>query len=555
MVKKRKKQMLFHTIKRYAIENKSLLIICVGYVALLLSVISWGIPNNSHPYTYHMDEWHQLQAVKATFKNLTPNIEGAAHGTIFHFLLTGIYLVPFYIFGIINPFIIKSGLSAIPMQANLFELLRLNTLLFGIGSLFILNHIIKKYFKINPTVTLVLFTFTPVWIYLSNYFKYDIALTFWILTTIFFLLKFGSKPNVRNYIVAGIAASLTLAVKLSALPLLPIYIFGFFYFTEPKRRQYKTLFVGAITFVAVFLLVGIPDVLLGKANYGDFLSSNLIATSTTTGNFILDYRPWWLYILLRVMPLDFGHGFFVIFLMSILYWTVIFIKKISTKDMLLIKNMLFIFISLVVFAASLWPLQIGATGNRLLVLLPFLAIASGVFLPHIKIRVSRWGRRVVVLLIIFILSLQLLESLAIIYIKNGTDARQASSAWLVDNVRKGSMIGIENIPIYQLLPDVALKEFYEKQNNPTVKTNFNYEVIDASTKELPSIIIVTNKELEGEYLKKSPKKDLLKRLDREGYVVKREFKPSPLLYFIMENELQMFTSGLVPIPTITIYIK
>ena len=237
-IKKKEKRSIYQNIKNYLIDNKSFVIISLLYAVLSISVIDWGIPNNQHPFTYHMDEWHQLQSVRATFKYLTPNIEGAAHGTIFHFVLSGIYLAPFYLLRIVDPFLIKSGLSEIAMQAKLFEILRLNTLMFGLLSLFILNEITKKYFKINPIFTLIFFALTPLWINLSNYFKYDIALVFWILMAIFFILKFGSRPSLRNYIYAGIACALALATKLSALPLFPIYFFSFFYFLPRNKRKY-----------------------------------------------------------------------------------------------------------------------------------------------------------------------------------------------------------------------------------------------------------------------------------------------------------------------------
>lgn len=547
---------ILHFLYSYYKENKSLFIILGCYSILMISIIDWGIPNNKHPFTYHMDEWHQLQAVKNTFKHLTPNIEGSAHGTLFHFFLSGVYLIPFYLFGIIDPFVIKSGLTAISMQAKLFEILRLNTILFGCLSLFVLNGIIKKFFKINPTATFILFIFTPVWIYLSNYFKYDIALTFWILLSIFFLLKFGSNPTLKNYVVAGIACALALAVKLSALPLLLIYIFSFFYFTDSKKIAYHNFLIGILVFIGVFLIAGIPDILLGKANYSDFLASNLSGLSSVSNNFLLTYRPWWVYTFLVVMPVNFGRAFFIVFLLSVIYWTVVSLKKICIKDVSSIKNEFFILISFFIFVLSLWQLQTGANGNRLLVLLPFLAILSGSFLHAIKFyKFSLWRKRTMIILLSSVLVLQLIESCAIIYIKNETDVRQLSSIWLTNNIKRESIIGVENIPIYQLLPDIIVKEFYGKQENPELETYFNVKVIDVSTKKLPDIIIISNREFEGKYLKKSAKKNLLQKMNQEKYILKKEFKPPQILYLLMKNELHMNTSGLVPIPTISIYVK
>jgi len=206
----------------YLLRNKFLLGVLFFYALLMLSIIDWGIPNQDHPFTYNMDEWHQLQAVRATFKNLSPNVPGSAHGTMFQFILTGIYLIPFYILKIINPFEITSSVSSLIMQHRLFEVLRLNTLIFGLLSIFFIAKIAKEYLKINQNTVVVLFVFAPLWLSLSNYFKYDIALVFWLILSLFYLLKFGSKPTFRKYLLAGIFCSLSVATKISALP-----IFGF----------------------------------------------------------------------------------------------------------------------------------------------------------------------------------------------------------------------------------------------------------------------------------------------------------------------------------------
>jgi len=106
-----------------------------------------------------------------------------------------------------------------------------------------------------------------------------------------------------------------------------------------------------------------------------------------------------------------------------------------------------------------------------------------------------------------------------------------------------------------MLPDVVLKEYYEKREYPTKATMYSYEVISYKSHTLPDIIIITNQELEGEYVKESEKKWLLKRLQTEGYSLRKEFKPNYILYLVMQNELNIQKSGLIPIPTITIYEK
>jgi hypothetical protein len=117
------------------LHNKLVTIIIVIYILLMLSIINWGNPNLNHPYNYHMDEWHQFMAVKSLYQHGTPNVEGAAHGTVFQFILSGIYLVPFIMLHIIHIGLLKVSLVE---QNTLFIILRINTLLFGILSLIVI---------------------------------------------------------------------------------------------------------------------------------------------------------------------------------------------------------------------------------------------------------------------------------------------------------------------------------------------------------------------------------------------------------------------------------
>lgn len=541
---------MFRKIIDYIILNKIVVGIILLYALVMVSVIDWGIPNLNHPYNYHMDEWHQLQSIKAIFKYGSPNVSGAANGTVFQFLLSGIYLSPFALFKIIDPFSIKSGVESLLMQKKLFEILRLNTLIFGVLSLFVLSNLVKKYFKITSILPLIFFAVNPLWLALSNYFKYDIALTFWIITSLFYLLKYGSKPTLKNYAIVGIFCSFAVATKISALPLLIIYIFSFFYFnySKRKRKKYRDLLIGLAVFIGIFLTFGIPDLILQRGDYSEYLYSNLLRDPVIFDNFIFEYKPWWVYLFAKMIPIDFGYVFSGVFFSSLIYWSVKLIPKIIKLNFKTFRNEMFIFISMILFALSLIPLQFGANGNRLLVLLPFFAIFSSLLvlriikqLPSLKIYIYT------ILILLFVL--QFIQSFSMVHIKWQDDVRELSSVWITKNVNKGRVIGIEDIPIYQLLPDLIVKEFYSN----SVNNRFKYEIINDKSPSLPDIVVITNREFDLNYVKKSPKKFLIARLDKEGYRIIREFKPPQVLYKIMGNEFAFYSSGIIPIWTITIY--
>jgi hypothetical protein len=550
---KRKLLDCYSSLVGWIFKNKYLSVILVIYAVLMLSNINWGIPNPAHPFNYQMDEWHQLQAVRSTFKDFSANVPGAAHGTMFYFILSGLFLVPFFLFGVINPFIMKSSVDLLPMQQRLFEILRLDTLIFGLLSIFVIAKIAKDHLRISPTVTAILFAVSPLWLAMSNYFKYDIALTFWIILSILFLLKYAERPTLRNYIFAGIFCSLTIATKISALPLFIIYIFSFFWFSKKSKQKLRELGLGLLTFVVVFIPLGIPDLILGRGDYGEFLYSNLVTGPNSYGNLLTGFKVWWQYLLLKIFPINFGYVFFAIYILGTVYWLISIINNFFHKRFFKLRVEFFLVICLLLFSSSLISLGIGANGNRLLVLLPFFALLSAAFIQRIKTLFTNYFELKII--IFFIIIVQLFQSMIMVYIKWIPDVRQISSQWMLDNLKKNTLIGVENIPIYQMLPDIIVKDFYTKERIHNYQTDFKYQIIDSLSKTLPSTIVITNKELELNFLKESPKRLLIQRLMKEKYKEVIEFKPPEILYLFTENYLNFSVSGLGPIPTISVFEK
>lgn len=519
----------------------------------MLSIISWGVPSETRPFTYNMDEWHQLSSVRALFRYGTPNIPGAAHGSIFQFFLSGIYLIPFTVLEFVNPFVIHSSIANPTMQETLFIILRSNTLLFGILSIVILAIIAKKYFNSNSIFTAILVINTPIWLTLSSYFKYDIALVFWITLSILSLLHYAKYPTLKNFIFSAIPCALALATKVSAIPMLAIYVFAFFWFTPHWRKKHKYLILGILVFCAIFITLGIPDLAFRFRDYAEYLSSNLISSVQNDGNYLLRISNKWIYILLVLFPMIFGHIFYVLFFTAFIYWFMQIIKWFYFRKDTDHKNDVFLFFSLFTFLLSLIPIGLGASGNRSLVLIPFLALLSAKFITNL-LKFGKHKIYFVISLGILIL-LQFYESSVVIYSKYEKSVLQKSSEWMVKNIPKGAIIGIENIPIYQTLPDVVLREYYLLQENKYTKTNYEYKVIDRSSEKLPKVVIVTNKYVHEKYLIKSPKKDLLNRLKKENYKVVKEFMPSPQLYQLFYNDLDYYLSGLNFVLPVTIYEK
>lgn len=549
------------------LKFKGVLSVVILYVLLLLSVITWGIPGSGHPFNYFMDEWHQSQSVRDLFKLGTPNVQGAANGSILQFFLSGIYLIPFYIFHIINPFAIKSSVTNLQIQNILFQVLRLNTLFFGVGSIITIAYIAKKYFKSNIFIVSFLFAFNPLFIMLSNYFKYDIALIFWIIISFLFLLRYVEKPSVQNFVLGGFFIGLSLSTKLlTPLPLVAVYITSFFLFTNSFKNNLKILFYGLLVCTSTYLLSGNPDILLGRGSLNGYLYSNIVLAPSITANYNLG-SGWWSYLTFKLYPVLFGRILYSLFLLGIAWGFIILIKsgfiliKRPKKYLINVFNNnkfnIVLMLCGIFFYASLIPIKIQATNNRILVLLPFIVIISALLINKLHDLFQRKHLSTLfIFLIAILLVFQLLETISWFSVKWGIDPRRASSIWILGNIPPKSTIGIENIPIYQFLPDIVEKEFYFMQYNIKGKYNYGYEVISNKNTKFPKFVVITNGDIEYKYLKKSEKKELLIKLKDLGYKKVIVFNPNFKYFKYLNNELEYYLSGLIQSPnTISIYEK
>lgn len=333
--------------------------------------------------------------------------------------------------------------------------------------------------------------------------------------------------------------------------MLLIYIASFFWFTQHWQKKYKRLILGVAVFLAIIILFGIPDLIFRWNDYMEYLYSNLVSTVKTDSDYLLGFSNKWIYMAFTLYPMVFGHVFYVLFFIAFTYWSVQIAIWFYSRKYADHKTDIFLFFSLVVFLLSLIPLGLGATGNRLLVLLPFLCLLTAKFLINL-FQFGRCKTYLFVLLSVLVL-LQLYESSVVIYTKYTKNVLQKSSEWIVENVPKGTAIGIENIPIYQTLPDIVLKEYYLSMTSKNTKTNFKYEVVDVLSEKLPKIVIISNRYFHEKYMIESPKKNLLIRLEKEKYKIIEEFVPNKQLYKLFYNDRDYYLSGLNFVLPITIY--
>lgn len=555
------KNLSLHKSLKLVLKNKWIVMLIVVYSAFVLSVISWGIPNITHPFTYHMDEWHQLEAVRAVFKFGTPNVSGAANGSMFQFFLTGLYLIPFIISHIANVFAIKSSVTNLSIQTTLFEVLRFNTFIFGISSILVFTFIVKKFFKINTLLTVFLFIFNPLFITLSNYFKYDIAVLFWVLVSSLFMLRFIEKQKTLDYLLAGIFSALTLATKLEPFNLLLVYVAIFFLFMPKFTQKFRVLFSGVFLYLVVFVSFGIPDIILRKGSLVEYLSSNLASVPNTTSDIFKLGMNYWVYFITTLYAVSFGRVFYFAFVVAVILGTVILFRRVVIKKESLSKiinkhkYLLVVLLIIISYAVSLIPMRIGAVANRLLPLLPFMAIVAGCFVTYSYKKLNNKIFRIffIVLIIIF-LAIQFVESYSWNTLKIANNPKVVSSNWILKKIQPKTLIGLENIPIYQFLPDNVLNEFYLNQYGRGANNKYRYEVINSQTKNFPKVVILTNDYFDTNYLVISDKKLIVQKLIKQNYIKVATFTPYNPLFTFFNNRLEFYMAEILPLPdSISIY--
>jgi len=537
-------------------NNLAVLLLLVIYIVSMLVVINTGIPNQAHPFPYQMDEWHQLQSVRNVFKFGTPNMISSANGSMFHFFYSGIMLLPFIALKIVNPFAIKSSLDSISMQRVLFIIFRLNTLFFGVLTLVLISKI-AKILRLNSPMAVLLFFLTSAWLVLSNFFKYDIALTFWIVLSMFYLIKYSISPTLRNFTISSLLAGLAFSVKVSGLPLLPIIILAYLFFTPSIRKNIKVLLLGVSIYLFTVVFFGIPDLIFGGRNMWQYIYDNVIKApgSLSTFNF---GQPILSFTVLNRLPVIFGHLFYVLSFFSFIYFLIITVSHYLHKQYKEFKFELFLVLSFLIFTLSILLLGLTLSANRALVILPFMVVFCLYFLRDLFrfLQAKSVLRLIIIIFFVLFLVIQTTESYLWLYLKMSPLPEQTSSAWILKNIPKGANIGLENIPLYQFEPDFILKEFYQKQYNSKANTRYRYLIVNNKTNKLPSYVILSNVYFEKKYLKVSDKNNLVYKMKQEGYRDIKNFSIELPIYSRFDSNYYTPYFGLLAYPeTISVFSK
>lgn len=397
------------------------------------------------------------------------------------------------------------------------------------------------------------------WLVLSNFFKYDIALTFWITLSFLFFIKYRFYPSSRNFFLACIFSGLAFAVKVSAIPLIAIIPLAHFLFNPKPFNKYKDLAVGVFLYLLSAVFFGLPDIVFQGRSMYDYVYSNIISGPQYLSEiYKLDNSSLFALTVLHKLPAMFGHTLYFLSIPAVIFVVYLTFKDFRTRKFQEFKLNVFILLSFLIFSVGFIPLGLTISANRVVVLLPLILIIDGIAIQNL---LSAFKNKIVIkraitLVILSVLVLQIFESYLWVQVKVSPLPEVTSSDWIIKQIPSEASIGLENVPIYQFEPDFILKEFYDKQYHPNIKTRYYYFIVDKKTKKLPKYIILSNIHYEKKYLTKSDKNDLVRRILADGYHQIAYFPLTIPFYKYFDSEFYFPFLGLFTYPDgITIFKK
>jgi hypothetical protein len=425
-----------------AAPRNIILILILGLgLFLRLEGIQWGLPNPSHPYSYHPDEsliLRHLSYMSPSSLNPHSFVNPSLH---------------FYTFGIVYQGMrwtmgISSLKGTVPTHdlARIFLGGRILTAFMGVASIFFLYWIARRWYgEITALLRALFLTILPLHVVHSHYLTVEVPSSFWTLIAFIFFTRIEQTNRVRTYIGGGVASGFAAASKYTGILCVPVLLIGHLFIHRKKKM--KALWDRKVIFylIAAFLAfaLGTPYFFLAPGEvYKDIrilLETNIHATKASYPFFSLLF-----------------YGFATPMLLGFLFGVIIAIYKRKAADIFLLAYIALAF--LLIFYA-------GTPFSRHVVLAaPFMVLlAARSFSPLFERNFwkgyKKWIAGVLALLMVFICLWTFLYSLGYVRLMAGRDIRDTAAEWIDSQLPSGSSLGVSrpwfytpplNWPRYQI---------------------------------------------------------------------------------------------------------
>lgn len=434
--------------KQYKYEAYLLIIICIAFYLRTFN-INWD-----NGYYFHPDERALIMtSLPVQFPTNLADILSVESSLNPHFFAYGslpIYLLKICaeIFGLINPVLKAYG--------GIHIVGRLISASFDTATVFVVYLICAKLFsKKVGLLSSLLYCFSVLPIQLSHFFAVDTILTFFMTTTILWLIHFTKKPSNKNAFFAGIFFGFSLSTKISALILIPVIIISLMLslHQNKKNKRIKSKNIEeAIIFTLSSAIIFFCTQPYAIIDFREFAQQTTAQTQMSNNAFIFPYtlqyvgKIPYLYELKNIFLWGLGPVIGLLSASGIVYMT---LKQ--GKKIVFMLPAVFLFVYFFIFG----KFAVGFI-RYMLPVYPMFTIFAGWFLSEIVIKFipKKYFKnylitKSLIFLLVMIISIYPVSFLSI-YLHANT--RIQASDWINKNIPQGSRLAIEHwddsLPVY-----------------------------------------------------------------------------------------------------------
>ncbi len=411
--------------RKIAAPRNIILILILGVgLFLRLEGIQWGLPNSSHPYSYHPDEsliLRHLSYMSPTSLNPHSFVNPSLH---------------FYTFGIVYQGMrwtmgIASLKGNVPPDdlARIFLGGRILTALMGVASIFFLYWVGRRWYgEKTALLGAFLLTILPLHVVHSHYLTVEVPSSFWTLIAFVFFTRIEPSNRLGAYIGGGVFSGFAAASKYTGILCIPALLIGHLFIHRKKKMRALWDRRVLIFLIASFLAfaLGTPYFFLAPGEvYKDIqmlLATNIHATKASYPFFSL---------------LFYGLGAPMLFVFF--FGVIVALYKRKPSDIFLLSYIALAF--LLIFYA-------GTPFSRHVVLAaPFMILLiarsfSPIFEKEFWKGYRKWAAAVLAICLVFISLWTFLYSLGYVRLMTGRDIRDTAAEWIDSNIPKASSLGV-----------------------------------------------------------------------------------------------------------------
>jgi len=413
------------------------LIITIGAAAVLrLLGIAWGLPDETHLFSYHPDEYFSLNAALNLFLDQDPNPHFFNYPSLYLYLVAAVCLP-------LHGWMPLDDLSQLPDILRAFTLdARLMTVLLALATVLVTYGVGKRLAgRRAGLLAAFLVAVAPGHVLYSHFAAVDVALTLFVTLTLYTAMVLMTDGRLKIAALAGVAAGAAAATKYNgALALLmPLVVLGQGLINDRDKRKAHAVRVCAVVLLAVVAFAVLsPYVFLDWERAGRDIAFE--RDHMKHGEYpakAADPCGWWFQ--LRALAYSVGGSVPLVAILALFAY--------GMRGRLAAAMPLFVF-------AALWYLMIGATGVRYarygLPLIPMLAVGASAGLVNL----ARGQRSMLprVALVVIVLPALLTSTFLSASLAFEAEPRDAALRHIQATVPAGETIGVGRTVWFDMPP-------------------------------------------------------------------------------------------------------